>query len=69
MSFQLGLKPLQKCGVIVLGWWLSNAIIEFCFGPNLRLRLEAGTKLNKDRVKILGLYGTKLKIGKTGLGG
>ena len=27
------------------GWW-SKGILEFCFGPNLGLRLEAWTKLN-----------------------
>ena len=27
------------------GWW-SKGILEFRFGPNLGLRLEAGTKLN-----------------------
>ena len=25
---------------------MSEGIIEFCFGPNLGLKLEAGTKLN-----------------------
>ena len=30
------------------GWW-SKGISELCFGPNLGLRLEAGTKLNNNR--------------------
>ena len=29
-----------------MGWW-SKGILGFCFGPNLGLRLGAGTKLNK----------------------
>ena len=29
------------------GGWVVKGILEFCFGPNLGLRLEDGTKLNK----------------------
>ena len=47
MSLLLGPEPFQKFGVgggWVGGW--SKGILEFRFGPNLGLRLEAGTKLN-----------------------
>ena len=37
--------------MVVGGWWWwvagGGVILEFRIGPNLRLRLEAGTKLNK----------------------
>ena len=50
MSHLRGIVPFQKFGVEVevpeIIWW-SNGILEFCFGPYLGLRLEAGTKLNK----------------------
>ena len=52
MSALLGLELSQKFavggwwGVDGLWWWWSKSILEFCFGPNLGLRLEAGTKLN-----------------------
>ena len=50
MSLLLGLEPLQKFAVVVGGggggWWWSKGILEFRFGPNLGLRLEAWTKLN-----------------------
>ena len=45
MNLLLGLEPFQKLGVVG-GWWWSKGILEFHFGPNLELRLEAGTKLN-----------------------
>ena len=54
MSLLLGLEPFQKFGVGV--WWVdggwvgggwSKGILEFHFVPNLGLRLEAWTKLNK----------------------
>ena len=44
MSLLLGLEPFQKFGVG--GWWWSKGILEFRFGPNFGLRLEAWTKLN-----------------------
>ena len=51
MSLLLGPEPFQKFGVVggwVGGWWWwSKGILEFRFGPNLGLRLEAWTKLNK----------------------
>ena len=55
MSLQLGPEPFQKFGVGG-GWWvvvgggggLSKGILEFRFGPNLGLRLEAWTKLNNS---------------------
>ena len=45
MSLLLGLEPYQKMG-LVDGWLVVGVILGFCFGPNLGLRLEAGTKLN-----------------------
>ena len=49
MSLLLGPEPFQKFGVGGGGggggWW-SKGILEFRFGPNLGLRLEAWTKLN-----------------------
>ena len=45
MSLLLGPEPFQKFGVVG-GWWWSKGILEFRFGPNLGLKLEAGTKLN-----------------------
>ena len=46
MSLLLGPEPFQKFAVVVLvGGW-SKGILEFRFGPNLGLRLEAWTKLN-----------------------
>ena len=47
MSLLLGLEPLQKFAVVVGGGW-SKGILEFRFGPDLGLRLEAWTKLNKN---------------------
>ena len=35
-----------RCGWWVGGGWWSKGILEFRFGPNLGLRLEAWTKLN-----------------------
>ena len=46
MSILIGLGPFQKFAVV--GGW-SKGILEFRFGPNLGLRLEAGSKLNKKR--------------------
>ena len=51
MSLLLGPEPFQKFGVGGGGggwwwWWWSKGILEFRFGPNLGLRLEAWTKLN-----------------------
>ena len=47
MSVLQGLEPSQKFGVVVGGWWWwSKGILEFRFGPNLGLGLEAWTKLN-----------------------
>ena len=43
MSVLLGLEPSQKFGIG--GWW-SKDNLEFHFGPNLGLELEAWTKLN-----------------------
>ena len=51
MSVLLGLEPFQKFGVGG-GWW-SKGILEFRFGPNLGLRLEAGTKLNNVSISKL----------------
>ena len=66
--------PKVFCGWwVVVGseWWGSKGILEFCFGPNLGLILEAGTKLNnysqlvhifpifdqiKDKISILGPF-------------
>ena len=45
MSLLLGIEPFQKFGVGGGGGW-SKGILEFRRGPNLGLRLEAGTKLN-----------------------
>ena len=45
MSVLLGLEPSQKFGVGGWWWW-SKGILEFRFGPNLGLGLEAWTKLN-----------------------
>ena len=42
MSFILVTKPFQK---LCVG---SKDILEFRFGPNLGLRLEAGAKLNNN---------------------
>ena len=47
MSLLLGLEPLTKFAVVGGGgggggWW-SKGILEFRFGPNLGLRLEAWT--------------------------
>ena len=52
MSLLLGIETFQKFAVVVVGgvgggWW-SKGILEFRFGPNLGLRLEAWTKLNKN---------------------
>ena len=47
MSLILRLKLFQKFAVGGVGrWWWSKGIIEFRFGPNLGLELEAWTKLN-----------------------
>ena len=51
MSLLLGIETFQKFAVVVVGgggggWWWSKGILEFRFGPNLGLRLEAWTKLN-----------------------
>ena len=53
MSVLFGLEPFQKFGVgggglVVGGWWWSKDILEFRFGPNLGIKLEAWTKLNKS---------------------
>ena len=64
MSLLLGPEPFQKFGVggggwVGGGWWWSKGILEFRFGPNLGLRLEAWTKLNNteqgwaDTVKMI----------------
>ena len=49
MSLPLGLEPTQKFAVVGGGGggggW-SKGILEFRFGRNLGLRLQAGTKLN-----------------------
>ena len=45
MSLLLGIETFQKFAVLVVGGW-SKGILEFRFGPNLGLRLEAWTKLN-----------------------
>ena len=55
----LGPEPFQKFGVgggwigggWVGGWW-SKGILELRFGPNLGLRLEAGTKLNNNIFQV-----------------
>ena len=47
MNIILGLEPFQRFAVVGGGGWWSIGILEFCFGPNLGLRLEGGTKLNK----------------------
>ena len=39
-------RPRALAKVCCGGWWWSKGILEFHFGPNLRLRLEAWTKLN-----------------------
>ena len=51
MSLLLGLEVLQMIAMVSGGgggwwWWWSKGILEFRFGPNLRL--EAWTKLNKN---------------------
>ena len=57
MSLLLGIETFQKFAVVVGGgggggwwWWRwvvwSKGILEFRFGTNLGLRLEAWTKLN-----------------------
>ena len=48
MTLLLGPEPFQKFGVGGGGWWWSKGILEFRFGPNLGLRLEAWTKLNNN---------------------
>ena len=57
ISILQGLEPFQKFA-LGGGWW-SKGILEFHFGPNLGLRLEAGTKLNKIRV----IFKSVTKIG------
>ena len=58
MSLLLGLEPLKKFAVVVMvgggggGGW-SKGILEFRFGPNLGLRLEAWTKRNKNHAIYL----------------
>ena len=49
MTVLLGIESFQKFAVG--GWW-SKGILEFRFGPNLGLRLEAGTKLNNITGKL-----------------
>ena len=49
MSLLLGLEPFKKFGV---GEWWLKGIVEFRFGPNLGLRLEAGTKQIYDKSNI-----------------
>ena len=44
MSLLLGIEPFQK---FAMGGWWSKGNLEFRFCPNLGLRLEAWTKLNK----------------------
>ena len=44
MSLLLGLEPLQKFAVVVVGG--QKAFLEYRFGPNLGFRLHAWTKLN-----------------------
>ena len=59
MSLLVCLGPLQKFGVGGGGWWWSKGVLEFTIGQNLGLRLEAGTKLNKNVLcffKIFFLY-------------
>ena len=46
MSLLLCLEPFQKFAVGGGGCWWSKVTLKFRFGPNLGLRLEAGTKLN-----------------------
>ena len=50
MSLLQDLKPFQKLGVDGGG---SKGILEFRFVPNLGLRVEAGTKLNKSNLPNL----------------
>ena len=52
MSLLLGPEPFQKFGVGGRWWWWSKGILEFRFGPNLGLRLEAWTKLNNIKLKV-----------------
>ena len=52
MSLLLGLYiTLSK---VLCGWW-SKGNLEFRFGPNLGLRLEAGTKLNNATKLLMGM--------------
>ena len=56
MSLLLGIETFQKFAVVVVGgggggWWWSKGILEFRFGPNLGLRLEAWTKLNNNKME------------------
>ena len=54
MNILLGQEPFQKFTVVVGGWcWWSKGILEFRFGPNLGLRLEAWTKLNNIESDII----------------
>ena len=47
MSLLLGIETFQKFGGGGGGWWWwSKGILEFRFGPNLGLGLEAWIKLN-----------------------
>ena len=61
MSLLLGLEPFQKLGVVG-GWWWSKGILEFHFGPDLGLRLEAGTKLNNRQYQFAAWIPTLPKM-------
>ena len=37
------------------GWWWSKGILEFRFGPNLGLGLEAWTKLNNINYLVFNI--------------
>ena len=56
MSLLIGLEPFHKFAVGGGGGggW-SKGILEFHFGPNLGLRLEAGTKLNNIITELSSL--------------
>ena len=64
MSLLLGPEPFQKFGVghgwwVVGRWWWLKGILEFRFGPNIGLRLEAGTKLKNKTKWHLDLFSSR----------